>query len=289
VTFPRKPDAAEWSDLKGDFPSLSFDDVWITAPIDPQYNCLAWTLGITDRWVWPWSVPMVGSGQFSELYRQFGLYIGAPAKVVAWGQTLRDMTHGSIRYAGNLGVPDLWESKLGASWRITHSLDGLKGRLYGSTLLYYAAPSQGVNEVQKHDKPMAALTPEEEAKVREKAANVSADARLAFEVAFSAWEQSWRRGEVIFSSNPETLKTVPEFRVLLVMGSPIIPLVVEKLTHPKNFFALQLYDELQGRYEGARGREAVVSYTPSDPYILEGEQGRCVRTIRRWLAVNQVL
>jgi hypothetical protein len=52
------------------------------------------------------------------------------------------------------------------------------------------------------------------------------------------------------------------------MGDQIIPLLVEKLTDPENFLALQLYDSLQP------DEALVVRFDPGGDEILEGEQGR---------------
>jgi hypothetical protein len=134
------------------------------------------------------------------------------------------------------------------------------------------------------DETPPSLTVEEEAAIREIAAQVPLATRLAFEAAFSAWRETWRNPDVALSSNPARVTAVPEFQTLLEMGSSILPLVAAQLTDPSLFFALQLYDELQRRYGGAPGRAQIVGYGPSDPLVLEGEQGRCVRTLRVWLA-----
>lgn len=286
MVFPRKPEPGEWRDLIAAFPSLDFGDVWITAPQTEAYNCLAWTLGITNRWIWPWTDPTVEARQFNELYRLHGFDIGTPAKVLGWGVTLSDMKHGSILYAGSLERPNLWESKLGQSWRITHSLDGLRGATYGTPLLNYVERMSGATAMVMPDETLPSLTMEEEAAIRETAAQVPLPTRLAFEAAFSAWRDTWRNPDVALSSNPATVMAVPEFRTLLEMGASILPLVVAQLMDPSLFFALQLYDELQRRYGGPVGRAQIIGYGPSDPQILEGEQGRCVRTLRVWLAAH---
>ena len=64
------------------------------------------------------------------------------------------------------------------------------------------------------------------------------------------------------------------------MGTAIVPLVVQKLTDPKNFFALQLYDTLQPEADKA----AIVHIDPEDDAMLEGEQGRAARTVQQWVS-----
>ena len=62
------------------------------------------------------------------------------------------------------------------------------------------------------------------------------------------------------------------------MGPAIIPLVVESLAEPDNFFALQLYDAIQSN------EQLLVQYEADDERILEGEQGRAHRVVQSWFA-----
>jgi hypothetical protein len=56
-------------------------------------------------------------------------------------------------------------------------------------------------------------------------------------------------------------------RRILPAGPAIIPLVVESLADPENFFALQLYDAIQPN------DQLLVQFEADDERILEGEQG----------------
>ncbi len=62
------------------------------------------------------------------------------------------------------------------------------------------------------------------------------------------------------------------------MGPAILPLVVESLADPENFFALQLYDAIQPN------DQLVVQFEPADERVLEGEQGRARRVVQTWFA-----
>ena len=37
------------------FPSPNVDQAVVTGERSPVYNCISWTVGITDRWLWPGS------------------------------------------------------------------------------------------------------------------------------------------------------------------------------------------------------------------------------------------
>lgn len=65
---------------------------------------------------------------------------------------------------------------------------------------------------------------------------------------------------------------------LIALGPAILPLVIEKLTDPESFLALQLYDVIQ------LNERLLVQYGPDDERILEGEQGRARRVVQAWFA-----
>jgi hypothetical protein len=68
------------------------------------------------------------------------------------------------------------------------------------------------------------------------------------------------------------VKDSDEFRALASLGPKVLPLIVDKLLQPSEFFALQLYDTIERR-----------------PNLREenrdlGEQKRALATARRWLS-----
>ncbi|HEY7152836.1 MAG TPA: hypothetical protein VH575_02655, partial [Gemmataceae bacterium] len=65
---------------------------------------------------------------------------------------------------------------------------------------------------------------------------------------------------------------------LIALGPTILPLVIEQLANPENFFALQLYDAIQPN------EKLLVQFEPDDERILEGEQGRARRVVQAWFA-----
>src|SRR5207247_1998647 len=100
----------------------------------------------------------------------------------------------------------------------------------------------------------------------------------AFEQAFAVWKDSWFRGSLLVSSDPRTRTVGSEYDQLIALGTAVIPLVIEKLAEPDNFLALQLYDAIQ------TDPNLLVQFEPSDPRILEGEQGRAQRVVHGWFA-----
>lgn len=272
-SYPRQPTASEKAALLESFPQLDFANVWITAPQTRVYNCIAWSLGIDTKWINP-PQPL---SKFIDFYRGYGYPVDYQNRVVdGWGLLITTMTHGSKVYTGvSVGVSGLWESKLGASFRITHAEAGLGGPVYGSILISFGA-SPGMrrgSEDMKGKVPM--LSHNEAESIRELARQVAEETRRTYEKAFADWKRTWFSGPTLFSSDTRDLALCPEFGILASMGEEIIPLVLESLLQAENFPALVLYDTIQGKRE--------LTVAPEEIAPEEGEQDRAVRAIQRWL------
>lgn len=138
--------------LEKEFPGLVGTPYEITSPKTHAYNCIAWAAKDQTRWWWPvgayWpgQVPQVCSQ--SAFVMQYGL-LGYQECAS------REPESGFERialYAGNNSLithaarqlPDgRWTSKLGQSFDITHSLEGLEGRVYGKVAVILKRPDTG--------------------------------------------------------------------------------------------------------------------------------------------------
>lgn len=128
----RRPNTEEWKRLSGAFPNLVQNDVWITDEPTPTYNCIAWALGFTDRWI----NPPAGQSDFEKLFLASPLYSkvlpAGDGGASSDGYKLSAMTHASRLHAGS------WTSKLGASFRITHNRSGVTGAVYGQIVVSFS-------------------------------------------------------------------------------------------------------------------------------------------------------
>jgi hypothetical protein len=117
------------------WPRMNVDSVVVTDEATTRYSCIAWTLGITTSWIWPWGTLNPSKAEFDAEYGRFGFSPADVGNIAAFGLDLTSMTHGSIR------GPDhwpRWESKCGAWLRIQHGLDEMEGgSIYGSVLGFY--------------------------------------------------------------------------------------------------------------------------------------------------------
>ncbi len=105
---------------------------------------------------------------------------------------------------------------------------------------------------------------------REKAAD--------FEKKFGAWKKIWHTGSLAFSSDPYTRTKTAEFRELKALGKEILPLLASKLMDETNFLALPAFEELAGN------KKLIIRIDAADEKVLEGEQGRTFRTVKKYLA-----
>lgn len=258
------------------FPALDVDLAVVTGEFNPAYNCIAWTVGITTRWVWPGG----SIAAFDAFYQGFGFIQAGDGPVAAWGLSTTHMTHGCISGPGH---GPRWESKCGADLRIQHGLGELVGSSYGRVLTFYR-PTRGVTvsnqglveEVMTEKIAKSYLSTPQRRALTAECARLPADLRTAYATAFAAWKASWYSGGRAVSSDPHTRAVGGEYDALVALGSSILPLVVESLADPENFFALQLYDALQA------DDKLVVQFEPGDERLLEGEQGRARRTVQVW-------
>ena len=144
------PTTIQASTIESLFPNLQ---TWsVTGPatggswVPGAYNCIAWTVGITDRWLWPgntvaafdtfyasygWSVSANGNREYKK--RKIALY--------ANNSNPDDCTHGSRE------IHDCrWdESKLGGLERIMHIRTVLEGGSYGDGIRFYEKQDDNAN------------------------------------------------------------------------------------------------------------------------------------------------
>jgi len=270
--------AAEQQRFRGYFPNLNVNQAVVTDNATSAYNCIAWTVGVTTRWLWPGS----SLAHFDTFYRGYGFVRSGNGPIAAWGHSTSAMTHGSISGPGH---GPRWESKCGGDLRIQHGLNELTGGLYGRVLAFYSkgrtlpAPFAALSEdgmKEKHAKSYLSATQKQ--LLHKQQAEIPARVRTAFDTAFSAWKDSWFSGGLAISSDPHTRAVGREFDALIALGPTILPLLIEKIADPDNFFGLQLYDAMQS------DENLLVQYEPDDERIVEGEQGRARRVVQVWFA-----
>lgn len=131
------------------FPNLTADKFVGIGPSSQRYNCIAWTLGIRNEWVWPGT----RIEDFDALYAKQGYQplstvdlSNDPSleKVVIYGHPPKngkgaiEVTHGAI-----MDEQGRFTSKIGTQPLIRHtSADDLTGPSYGEPVRVYVRPRQ---------------------------------------------------------------------------------------------------------------------------------------------------
>ena len=135
----RSPSVYEKKQLSTWFPNL-YDNKWwrVTGEACGTYNCIAWSVGVTNTWLWPGTTEAI----FDKFYLSYGyvpLGVGEAAEraeIAYWEKPGGESTHGCRKVAG-----EVWESKLGSSLRILHTLTDLESATYGRVAKFYRRAS----------------------------------------------------------------------------------------------------------------------------------------------------
>jgi len=131
---------AEWTDAVSKYPNLVRCNVCKEAPADPDYNCIAWTIGVTDDNIWyqldepgpPYYGNDNGYVEVSE-FDTFYAYHGVPAILYGTGPgPIYDPKHAAIPLSDNCA-----SSKRGANIRMRHDRNELEGGYYDDIIKTY--------------------------------------------------------------------------------------------------------------------------------------------------------
>ncbi len=134
------------------FPHLTEDKFVGIGPSSQRYNCIAWTLGVRNEWVWPGT----RTEDFDALYAKQGYkplstvdlsHDPSLEKIVVYGHPPKDgkgaieVTHGAL-----MDEQGRLTSKIGTQPLIRHeSAEDLTGPSYGQPVRVYVRPRQPVN------------------------------------------------------------------------------------------------------------------------------------------------
>ena len=261
------------------WPNIDVRAVVVTDNATHRYNCIAWTLGVTTSWIWPWSSPNPTKSEFDLFYQSQGFVPSAFGPIASFGLSLSKMTHAAV--SGPRHGPR-WESKCGVWLRIQHGLSELEGGgVYGNVLGFYSVPETNAIDEPAVVEGESFMKAQKLSKTDTKFLNifvneVDPSLRARFEKSYGDWRDVWTHPCIVLSSNPHDRTHTPAFLELIALGPDILPLLMEKLTHADEFFALQAVDRLLKP-------DMIVRFEPSDPAALLGEQHRAFETVKRWI------
>jgi hypothetical protein len=146
--------------------------------------------------------------------------------------------------------------------------------------LWLALSTPRALALAEHDQPATSaqsyLSRSQAAKLRDQIAAIPPDTRKTFARRYQAWRRTWSSPSVAVLSSTAALRRSEEFAALGAMGSQILPLLIDKIARPDEFFALQTYEALQGDVPARIG-------AAGEP-IFESEQAKAKRAVKDWLA-----
>jgi hypothetical protein len=135
--------------LKRDFPNLSYTNSNKTSEATDTYNCLAWAIGINNKYLWPNSIYWPNDDlngppnkiTFKTYFEKYLKYFEVTNKDHVSYKTVIPGYQKIAIYIDNDNLPShfarqlpngMWTSKLGDNIDITHNtLEVLEGPVYG--------------------------------------------------------------------------------------------------------------------------------------------------------------
>jgi type VI secretion system secreted protein VgrG len=140
--------------LQQAFPRLRDNLIEVIADANPGYNCISWSLGVTDHWVNPETGPSYAPlSRMDRMYAEQGYYREHDLnwrlepgyeKVVVYGTLNLDATIHEVTHAAHQERDGTFTSKLGQLPVIRHATpEDLRGPSYGLPVAVYVRPIDG--------------------------------------------------------------------------------------------------------------------------------------------------
>lgn len=231
------------------FPNISANESYCSGPTTSEYNCISWTVGVTNDWIWPGDYSI---SNFDALYNSYGYTrSGANADNAAIAIWVKDgiFKHGSVRKNSTIPKPHGfdWESKCGPQERVMHTRDALAGNVYGSIAYYYRPINGTVNALASLPEATASTFSSTDMNTIETLnEEIPANIKSEFNKKYAAWKATWNNPEIAFESNPRKYAESDEYTALSQFcqqhGKITWPLFIQKLSEGDVFVCNLLED-----------------------------------------------
>lgn len=289
------------------FPNLKAEDSYCSAPQNDIYNCISWSVGVTNDWIWPGTL-----SNFDALYNSYGYTRSGAnesnAAIAVWANN-GSLTHGSVRKNSSIPNPHGfdWESKCGQLERIMHTRDALSGGSYGSIVYYYRPVSGTVNSLATSSGFTAStFSSTELSTINMLKEEIPSDIISEFDTKYAAWKKTWTNPEIAISSNPRSYAESKEYTELsqfcqkygkitwplfisrLAEGDVFVSNLLEDLTSPKKENK-KIYDEAVSLKSRSIGIPSPFIYSNMVEYskrLLAQENNNIQNAIRNVAEIN---
>lgn len=230
------------------FPNMSTNESFYSAPATSNYNCISWTVGVTNDWIWPGDYSI---SNFDALYNSYGYTrTGANADNAAIAIWVKDgiLKHGSVRKNSMIPKPHGfdWESKCGHWERVMHTRDALTNSSYGNIAYYYRPISGTVNSLAESPVTISTFSSTDVNIINALIDEIPTEIKSEFNKKYAAWKETWNNPEIAIQSNPRSYAESEEYSALCQFcqqyGKPTWPLFIEKLSEGDVFVCNLLED-----------------------------------------------
>lgn len=269
---------------------MDMDSVWVIYERNKNFNCYAWSLGLTNRWI---ALPNeTAIDVLVSFYHDYGVSLSrhkSTASIMAIGNSPNIVAHAAPYINVNQqSIGDTWSSKMGEGLGITHSYDGIQNGFYGTTNAFFKKNTPETTSIQIdqlsnqsfEDIGIHEISKLEKKLINDSISHTSDKTKEEFSKSYKAWETTWDKPEISASSDAADRAKSKEFFELISLGEDIIPLLIGTLQNHTQFFALQALEQLV---------QPNIIFKPqiNDIAIFGGEQLRARETISRWCMSKQ--
>jgi len=292
--------------FKKKFPNVSSpSNVIVIGDNDPQYNCIAWSLGINYAFI---TIGLSKLSQFIKTYEtaadsdhggiwkakfnyikcnklhDFTVVDGMGTGTGKTGFEGDKMEHANRYFTDAYFVYGVWTAKMGAGHLLSFKRNDLQGGMYGNWLISLKRniSSNQFDDFLKFYKNRhysIMNIPLDETKLDLLENKIKKNKYLKeFETKFDLWKEEINQ-EYIFSSNIYDYRNGIKYKSLLDMGDVILPLVANKMSKLESFFVIVLYEDLQINKQLC----CLPQENTTDLYFAEAEQSRAKRTLMVYL------
>ena len=247
-----------------DFPLLKTDDAILSSPGSFDYNCIAWSGGITSYGMWPPDSLSYYTGPnpltaFDFFYESRGFtrdgateensVIDLWALVDSLGN--REYTHASIRNGADRNVHGYdWESKAGDNARIFHPRYSLAGENYGEVVEHYIKATQNAMTLEEEIANCTSrieyidFDENEREIISRKINTINHETQSCFQRLYDRWKDVTKK---TIYSNPKQIANCDEYRKILEYcksNNELLYAIYEKLGNGDGVAATKLIGDL---------------------------------------------
>jgi hypothetical protein len=128
-------------------------------------------------------------------------------------------------------------------------------------------------------RPQCYLSRSEATALRDEIAAIPPEIRRAFEERYQAWRKTQDSPALAVLSDTRSRRNSAEFAALVGLGPQILPLLIDKIAHPQEFFALQVYEVLRPDWP--------VNVEADGKPVYDSEQAKARRAVQDWFRLKR--